>query len=549
VTFGVITAMQAGWISLALIVVWMFIAAAAAKEYVRSFRRSLRQRAVDTDLPINVSDITTLEILVQSLGSSDPRQVLHSLDILASHNRHYLVPPLLLHHDDAEVRLKTLEILGQANRDDALHLIERRLNDESPDVQAEAVRVLARLRNEDACEMMLPRLLDADPRVRATAIASLIGHGDEAMQSEACKTLRSMLSDSSAEIRGEAAKALGAIGQPEFQAELLRLLYDQDPRVVRQSISAIRNRLTDGEPTPIYLPTLISLLQNRRLKHEAREALISYGEAAVPALIHFLNDPEEGLWVRRAIPKTIARIGRPAATAALFDCLSRQSDTFLRRKLIEALALVPPRRPNKEIIVSEIASEATRYLQTLADLYSLNSGSLGDSRGALVEWNHEGDSPSLLEQLLAARLEEHLRNVFGLLALIHDPSHTWSAYRSLTVGRAALRGHTLEYLDNVLDGEIRRHVFAVIGDSPLTEKLADAERLYAIRIKSKAETLQRLLNTRLDGTSDDSFLVVAALHLVFSDRIRSLHRGVAELMSSSDSFVRETAHWVSDHIS
>ena len=105
---ALITALQASWISLVLIVVWLFIAAAASKEYVRSFRRSLRQRAVDTDLPINVADVTTLEILVQSLGSSDPRQVLHSLEILASHDRHHLVPPLLLHHDDAEVRLRTL---------------------------------------------------------------------------------------------------------------------------------------------------------------------------------------------------------------------------------------------------------------------------------------------------------------------------------------------------------------------------------------------------------------------------------------------------------
>ena len=83
-----------------------------------------------------------------------------------------------------------------------------------------------------------------------------------------------MLSDGSTEIRVEAAKALGAIDRPEFRAELLQLLYDQEPVVVRQSIAAIRNRLTGGEPTPIYLPTLISLLQNRRLKHEAREALV-----------------------------------------------------------------------------------------------------------------------------------------------------------------------------------------------------------------------------------------------------------------------------------
>jgi AAA family ATP:ADP antiporter len=548
VTFGLITALQASWISLALIVLWLFVAAAASKEYVRSFRRSLRQRAVDTDLPINVADVTTLEILVQSLGSSDPRQVLHSLDILASHDRHHLVPPLLLHHDDAEVRRKTLQILGEAKREDALHLVERRLNDPSPDVQAEVIQVLAKLRNEDACEMMLPRLLDADPRVRGTAVACLMKHGDEAMHERASETLRSMLSDASEEIRVEAAKALGAIAEPAFRSELLQLLYDKEPMVVRQSIAAINNRVTGGDPTPIYLPTLISLLQNRRLKHEAREALVSYGEAAVPALIHFLNDPDERLWVRRAIPKTIARIGRPAATAALFDCLSRQSDTFLRRKLIEALALAPPREARENLIVGEIEREAISYLQTLADLYSLSGDSLADSKRPVVEWRSGASNPSLLEQLLAARLEDHLRNLFGLLALTHDPRHTWSAYRTITGAKSTLHGHTLEYLDNALEGEIRGHVFAVIGDAPLSERLSEATRLYGIRTGRRKETLNRILGMRLDGRSDDSFFVAAALHLVFSDRIQDLYGQVEELQDSPNSFVKETAQWVTEKI-
>ena len=47
-------------------------------------------------MPIDFTDASTLEVLVESLGSQDPRQVLHSLDLLASHGRSRLVPPLLL---------------------------------------------------------------------------------------------------------------------------------------------------------------------------------------------------------------------------------------------------------------------------------------------------------------------------------------------------------------------------------------------------------------------------------------------------------------------
>ncbi|MDH3254703.1 MAG: HEAT repeat domain-containing protein [Acidobacteriota bacterium] len=549
VTFGLISALEASWISLALIGLWLWVAAAASREYVRSFRRSLEARTVDSDLPINLADATTLEILVQSLGSADPRQVLHSLDILTSHDRHHLVPPLLLYHDDAEVRLATLRILGKDRREDALHLIERRLNDPDPDVQAEVIRVLARLRNEDACEMMLPRLRDADPRVQGTAIACLMNHGDEVMRREASTALASLLSDGSAGVRVEAAKALGATRGQVVDAELLQLLYDQDPAVVRQSIDAIRHRLAEDGPNPIYLPTLISLLQNRRLKHDAREALICFGEDALPALIHFLNDSDEGVWVRRAIPKTMTRIGSPAATTALLECLEGQSDTFLRRKLIEALALAPEASVDRATVSGEIEREANRHLRTLSDLYSLRGAELADTRGPGVEWNTDAPAPSLLEELLASRLDDHARNIFGLLALIHHPGHIWSAYRSLTGSRAELRGHTLEYLDNTLSAEIRHHVFAAIGDAPLAEKLAEAKRLYGVSVATRPDTLKRLLGIELKGSSDEAFLVVAALYLVHSDKITHLYRAAEELRHSPDPFVSETAAWVTEQIS
>ena len=97
-TLGLMSVVQAGWISLVLIAIWLAVTGWAYREYVQSFRGGLRQRTVDAAMPINLTDVTTLELLVQSLGSSDGRQVLHSLDILASHGRGNLVPPLLLYH-------------------------------------------------------------------------------------------------------------------------------------------------------------------------------------------------------------------------------------------------------------------------------------------------------------------------------------------------------------------------------------------------------------------------------------------------------------------
>jgi ATP/ADP translocase len=81
VAFGVLDPVQVSWLTLALVAGWLLAAGGAYKTYVGSFRDSLKERTLDAVVPINLSDIRTVELLVQSLGSADSRQVLHSLDV------------------------------------------------------------------------------------------------------------------------------------------------------------------------------------------------------------------------------------------------------------------------------------------------------------------------------------------------------------------------------------------------------------------------------------------------------------------------------------
>ena len=235
VALGVMTAVEAGWITLALIAVWLIATVAAYREYVATFRRGLERGTVDAEVPVNLSDVTTLELLVQSLGSADPRQVLHGLEILSSHDRGHLVPPVLLHHHDPEVRLATLRILLDAGRRDAAALIERRLGDDNSDVRAEAIRVLAEFRGQDVCSLMLPRLTDPDPGIRAAAIACVANHGDTPMTESARAALSDMLSDSAPATRAEAAKAMGTIREPRFRTALISSR--TSPLMVKTSLS------------------------------------------------------------------------------------------------------------------------------------------------------------------------------------------------------------------------------------------------------------------------------------------------------------------------
>lgn len=550
VTLGWFGVIQAGWISLALVAVWLALTVATRREYVRSFRNGLRGRTVETDVPLDLSDITTLEILVESLGSVDKRQVLHALELLRKQGRGNLVPPLLLYHDDSEVRLETLHVLTETGRRDALPLIERCVGDSDPAVRAEAIHALASLKQRDVVEMMLPRLDDCDPEVRAAAIAAVANHDDGPASADAARALTDMISDADPQRRAEAAKAVGAVREPLFQEQLLGLLYDPDPLVVREAIGAVGRRAARDGARPLYTPVLVSLLRSRRVKHDSREALVALGEPVIPVLVHFMRDTGESLWVRRALPKTLAGIGTPPAIAALAEQLGQIDDAFLRRKLIEALSRVagridPAHAPR---IHAAIRGEAEGYLRCLMDLWDLGAAGRAELHGPRVRWREEHAAPSILEHLLADRMEEHLDNVFRLLETLHPPANVRAAARGLLADRGHLRSHALEYLENTLSGSVRRHVFAVVGDAPLEEKLRQATRLFGITQRSLVEVLRAALHEPRSVGEETGTWRAAALYSVYAERVTQLYPDVRALTGAEERFVRETAHWAADRL-
>ncbi len=545
VAFGLMGPQYAVWLALLLSAVWLILTAPLAREYLRAFREGLLSRRVDPSVPLRLSDPATLEVLVYSLGSSDPGQVLNSVELLVQHGRGHLVLPLLLRHDDARVRRRTLEVLGEVGRADSTALVEQRLTDGDPEVRAAAIRVLAQLADSDVADLMVARLDERDARVRAAAVAALLGHRSEGIAERAEAVLDEMVADADPGVRAAAARALQEIREPLFQGRLVRLLYDLDAGVVRAAIRSVERRSHRGAFNPLYPPILVSLLRNRRLKHEARAALVSLGEPVIPTLDHFLRDSEESIWVRRALPKTLSGVGSPGAARALVDGLERAEDRFLRRKLVEALDDLPPEglqtlRPR---ILAQCRVECRGHSEALCHLASLDLA--GDLRlvGARVERRPGTPSPSLLELLLEERLLDHLEDAFELLAASHDRDAILGAWRGLRSPRRETRGHALEYLDNALDASVRDEVFAMIDDLPIERRLGHAADLFGLSACSTEESLGRLLD-RPDTTGDASFLVMTAIERVVAEERGSLRGAVERLAGdATEPWVRETAAW------
>jgi HEAT repeat protein len=454
----------------------------------------------------------------------------------------------MLLHDDPQIRRTTLRILASAGRTDAVDRIEHAIGDEDPQVRTSAIQALAALRRADASEIMADRLRDSDPRIRSAAVASLSTGPDPLLRERASAALQEMLADSAPEVRIEAAKALAEIPEPDGSGSLVQLLYDGELEVVGQTITSIRARMERDGPNPMYIPILISLMGNRRLKLRSREALVAYGETAVRALVLFMNNEDEQIWVRRAMPKTLARLACPAAAAGLIGSLDVK-DVNLRRRIIESLASLRARNTEFQFDTSTVArqirTEAQWYLRSFADLWTISR--LRETRldGPYAHWQAAGRVPSLLQQALAQRMVMAVSDMFGLLQLIHPPRDIEAAHRSLVSGQVSPRANALEYLDNSLSGSVRRDVFAVIDDVPPDEKLLRASQGFGIVAESPEITVGRLLDSGSGADPAGVLLAFAAIYSVYADKLERYYPEVHSIATHSpEPILRETAAWV-----
>jgi len=520
--------------SLIVMAFWLVMAVVAKRGYMRAFRTSLDQQDMRAaDVRLSVADLSTVEALVEELAHPDEARALYAIDLLESLDKRHLVTPLLLHHDAPAVRVRALGAMG-AQRPEIVErwapAIERLLRDDSPEVRAAAVAAIASIRRADTAGVVRPMLEDPDPRIVATAAIALAGTGRDEDVRDAERVLTAVVEDratTATAARRDVAIAMRVLPNPRLHGLLLPLLGDRDPSVARE---ALRTVTEIGGHDFLFVPTLIALLRHRRLKSDARAALVSYGEPVLDALAHFLRDPEEDLWVRRHLPATIARIPCQRALDVLVGALDER-DGFLRYKVVSAIGRLRRERPDltmaREPVERLALSEARRYFTYLTLHHNLfvRAGLPHDTLLALA-----------LEQK-TARARDRIYHLLGLLQPWKDiAAARWAIERDDPRARAS----ALEYLDNVLSGALRKRLMPVLDDAPLDEKVRRALVTLRSRPRNEEETLLELIN------DEDEVISASAIDLARARRVWALEADIEHVLAHrdvNDWHVFEAASW------
>jgi AAA family ATP:ADP antiporter len=526
---------QVSYVSISITAVWIFVASRAKRGYLAAFRHSIEtQEMKPAEVRLAAADLSTIETLLQELASPDERRVVYAIDVLEALDRRHLITPLLLHHESPAVRARALNLIGSIPADAAarwLPAIQRMLGDQIPEVRAAAVGALASIRDEKVTDLVRPLLQDKDARIVMMAAMILATSPLDGDTGAAEKVLTELVSDpreTATDVRRDFAIAIRHIPNARFRRLLIPLLHDSHAPVAEEAMRSVRQL---GTADLIFVPTLISLLRDRRLKSSAREVLVGYGEPVLPILAHFLNDPEEDIWVRRHIPATVALIPCQKAADILIDALEQQ-DGFLRFKIITALEKLRRTHPRLDLRPEPI------------EAYALKECDRYNHYQAIAACFPPGDG--FQEETLAARalnekMKRALDRVYKLLGLLY-PWRDIAAAR-LVIEQKGSRGRAaaLEYLDNMLKGELRRRMLlALEGTAPDGEAGAPAPAVKE-RPKSLEDAVLRLIH------DEDQILSTAAIYFVWQRRLSTLQGELEQVLATrnvKDWWVFEAASWV-----
>jgi AAA family ATP:ADP antiporter len=553
-----ITVGQVSFIVIVLIVVWVFFQLKVRKEYIDSFRIAIEKRTIDPEEEsINVEDASIYENLLKVLESKNERQILYVLSLLENVRRNEFIPYLekLLSYPSVEIRIKVISMLIKYEEIDFSEKIANFVEDKSENIKKSSIQYL--LKKSQDKENMLRGFLD-NPDLQVSGSAMLIA----AQQIKEDRTLREQYNlrdlfesryqqylegDAKPEAKKYAkmivAEAVGITNDSELHPYLRSLLKDKDIEVRRAAITnAGITRATE------FIPLILENLAARFVRKYAREALAEYGEEIINDLVQLMQNLNENRQVRLAIPKVLALIGSQKSADALINSL-KVADLDLRYETLRALNKLKVKFPilkfDDKYLKDHLTDERKNYYRMLTILYEQNRKENRERHSESTKNNNDDVKKArhLLIGALEEKLDSNLDRVFRLLGLKYLQHDIFNAYEGIKSQKADLRANAVEFLDNILDFNLKRLIIPIVESKSFDSLVYKSHELFGFEVPSETDCLQLLLN------GEDNWLKSCALFLLAFLKQRDCIAMVKKLTSDSDFVVRETANYTFERMS
>jgi AAA family ATP:ADP antiporter len=493
---------------IALIVCWLYFVRQVRKTYLNAFKLNIQQVKQEGDLPLDLNNASIVSDLMQVLEKGTEGQVLHILKKLKARPDDRFADPLfqlLQRHPSDRVKEEAIRNLYFIKSPTYLEEIRKFTEHPSPNIKVAAFDYLIAHSPENTNEMMEQYLRDDDPHIQLTALISL---AEESRDNPVLKEkfeLKKRLQTQYEQLEKQTdhedlvfhkiglLKALGFAKLDVFFPLLEASTKDKNPKIASQAIQSAGDTLH-----PHFLPLLIQSLSKPTLAEASVNALKKYGPAVVDVLSNYCREEGAPVRVVMMIPRVAEHFGIQASADLLFYLLKNEN-VNIRLAALRALNELRIGHSHLNFYEKEVLplllKEAILYQDTLSILYVQQNVRKDPAQGDMID--QKENARRNLIRLLETRLDWNLERIFRLLGLKYPPEDVIFVLENIQNPQSDLRVNALEYLENLLDFNLKKVLMPIVETALLDSISEKAIRNLHLQIPDEEECY-RLLEEKGD---------------------------------------------------
>jgi hypothetical protein len=271
---------------------------------------------------------------------------------------------------------------------------------------------------------------------------------------------------------------------------------------------------------PYYILKVALRLHDHAVRGSAIQALAMYGVRVCGSLGDILTDEKAPLPVRRQIPRVLRLIHDQRSVDVLISSAGC-ADLTIRAAVVKALNRLRESAPQLRFpapaIDERIQAQATYCLRLHAQFLPLRPGVQPRSAAAL------------LVRTLETRLRQSMDGLFRLLGLRYPPIEIYNMWLALESGQPDRVRAAHDYLDSILEREIKRVVMPLLEPR---DRVASHARESFRKIASSPQTaIAEMLR------SGDSWIVTRAIATAAEMKLNGL---AADIVRAGEHAGQET---------
>ena len=507
-------------IILGLVLVWVFIIFQVRKEYFKTFRNNLERITQKTtkNSKTKVGKASVVDGMRTVFRHGTEQQILFMLGKLLEINDKRFLEDVqgLLTHQSNKVRTLAIQNLYYLDGATVISNIPELLASEDEDLILATLEYLLRHAGNDSEYVYTNYLTHKNQAIADAALYCLAREARDNYTLRNTYRLKERIqekitlfdqSDKASKSFQLLLRTIGFSNFREFYPLISEAFKNDNVEVVHVAIEAAGTSMDKS-----FLTDLLSFLPQKQYRNATTTALRNYGVKMVSELTDIVKERKVSTETLRFIPMVISSFGSQEAVRHLFLLLN-DPDLAIRLEVIRALSEVRANNPvvklNKYKIVDVIFEECKLYHQTLSSMHTQIIISYRNRKKSNKEISiEERDARTSLLELLERRLDAGLERIFKLLGLKYAQNDVEIAYQGLLSDKAEARTNAIEFLDNLLTGNLKRTLLPIIEDSSLDISSEEVQQ----KIKHKIPTEQECFQLLLQG--NDLKVKLAVLYLI-----------------------------------